>query len=275
MTKGHRIDPDMPWGWWLIRDGATVRDDDGRTWPSVTAALEDHLWPKSGWRGSPQGMDDLLLRTLEVIDEDGRFYVAAREQLFGGNKEWSDWFACWLVEVGLAQKGENHFNPLVLSDLGRSVLLMLRHVRTEDRHTLWMREIRMETSATSTVSERTLARVDEIQSRWPPRANKVLRDSIGKQFVIKISHFDRFAKDTGGMPISRVVWSMSFRDAELRDHFYAWMCAHSMHWDRWGELAHNRGARALTERIFGIILAESASHGESWLRTGDAHAAAD
>lgn len=258
MNNRHRIDPDMPWGWWLIRDGATVRDDAGRSWHSVTAALEDHLWPRSGWRGSPQKADDLLLRTLEVIDEDGRFDVAAKEQLFGRNKDWSDWFSSWLVEVGLAQDGKNHLNPLALSDLGRSVLLMLRHVRSEDRHTLSMREIRMEAGARSTVSEKTLARVEAIQNRWPPRANKVLRDSIGKQFIVKFCHFDRHAKDSGGMPISRVVWSMSFRDAVSRDHFYGWLCGHSMHWDKWGELAHYRGARALSERLFAILIQEHA-----------------
>lgn len=258
MSRREKIDPDMPWGWWLIRDGDKVRDDDGRTWPSLTKALKDHLWPKLGWQDAPRHSVDVLLRTLEVLDEHGKFDTAAIEQLFAGNRDWADWFEAWLVEVGLAREGDRHFIHFALTDLGRSVLLMLKHVSSEERHTLSMREIRMETGAQSAVSERALARVEEIQNKWPPKANKVFRDTAGSQFVIKFSHFDRFSKDSGGMPISRVVWSMSFRDEALRDQFYAWMCEHSFHWDQWGTLAEHRGARALSERLLTIRIQEQA-----------------
>jgi len=259
MSKRQKIDPGMPWGWWLTRDGNEVRDDNGKTWPSVTAALFDELWPKCGWREAPRNTEEHLLRALEVIDEDGQINIAAKEQLFHGNQAWSDWFGLWLVEVGLAREDEDYFTYLSLTPRGQSVLKMLRHVRADDRETLSMRDIRLDVGAKSSVSEKTLAKVEEIQAKWPPKADKVFRDTIGHQHVVKFSHFDQYTKDSGGMPMSRVVWSMGFRDEASRDHFFAWMCERSFHWDSWGKLAHYHGARALTDRLLRIMVQEKAA----------------
>ncbi len=255
-----RIKRSMPWGWWLTRDGDKVFDENGKAWPSVRNALFDGLWPKSGWeRSKDEG--ELLLRALKVIDQDGLLGWAETHGLFDGSEFLKTFYGNWLVEVGLvaydgSRSGRKY---MVVTNFGHSVMKMLKFTREKDHESLSMREIRLEVGDTSPVSEELLAQAEKIAAKWPARANRAFRDMVHDQFLIKFSHLDLYTKDSGGMPMSRVVWSIAFRESRSRDLLFAWMCERSIYWDKWGELAHRNGARALTDKLLTILISEQAS----------------
>ncbi len=249
MDNDKRIKRCMPWGWWLMRDGDRVLDENGKAWPSVRNALFDGLWPKSVWKRS-EDEGELLFRALKVIDKDGCLGWAEVDSLFDGSQFFQTFYGNWLVEVGLvaydgARSGRKY---MVITTFGHSVIKMLKLTREKDHESLSMREIRLEVGDTSPVSEELLAQAEKIAAKWPARANRVFRESVAKQFLIKFSHLDLYTKDSGGMPMSRVVWSIAFRDSRARDLLFAWLCERSIHWEQWGELAHRNGARALTDK---------------------------
>lgn len=51
------------------------------------------------------------------------------------------------------------------------------------------------------------------------------------------------------VPLTRVLWSMSFPDDHARDRLFAWLAHRVDRWEEWGELAARKGARELSELL--------------------------
>lgn len=57
------------------------------------------------------------------------------------------------------------------------------------------------------------------------------------------------------MPLRRVMWSVSFPDAGVRDDFFGWLAGRVDRWEDWGSMAHRQGADALTRHLLGLLAA--------------------
>lgn len=58
------------------------------------------------------------------------------------------------------------------------------------------------------------------------------------------------------IPLTRVLWSMTFMDSYARDRTLFWMHERIDRWLDWGELAYRKGARAFTEHLLQLAFAD-------------------
>lgn len=128
-------DPNLPWGWWLIRSGSMFEDADGRRWVSVREAF---------WHGrlrfpvtsSTQEQLELLLRLLLSVQYRLRPGMERASAFFHDDLVLESFHMCWLASVGLLDSGEpddfkgwSYPVSTSLSPEGRSPMLMLQATR--------------------------------------------------------------------------------------------------------------------------------------------------
>ena len=58
------------------------------------------------------------------------------------------------------------------------------------------------------------------------------------------------------IPLTRVLWSVTFADDYARDRMLFWLHERIDRWPDWGELAYRQGARALSERLMQLAFAD-------------------
>ena len=251
MAGSDRAGGVLPWGWWLRVNRGVIEDADGRQWRTVREAFwEGHLGLPAT-HVVPEQME-LLLRVLAAIE---RYWVGAAEakhDLFCGNMLFWRFYQCWLSSVGLLEV-EPRGNPLTagLSELGRSVLLMLQATREPEWIQLPFGRVLdavrgAERTAADDERERALRAFERGITRLP---RLFARESLHGRYVVTLTGLDTNPR----MPIRKVVWSLSFPDAGIRDDFFAWLAERVHRWEDWGELAYTKGADALTQHLLGLL----------------------
>jgi hypoxanthine phosphoribosyltransferase len=58
------------------------------------------------------------------------------------------------------------------------------------------------------------------------------------------------------IPLTRVLWALSFPDDYARDRLFGWLAHHLDRWQAWGEMAADGGSRALTEHLLLLRFAD-------------------
>jgi hypothetical protein len=60
----------------------------------------------------------------------------------------------------------------------------------------------------------------------------------------------------GHIPLTRVLWSMTFPDDYARDRMFCWLAHRLDRWQAWGEMAAEQGAQALSEHLLQLRFAD-------------------
>lgn len=241
-----------PWGWWLRVVGGFIEDPQGRRWSSV----RDAYW--EGHLGFPAAhvvpeQHELLLRVLMALDRPYGDGTERRHDLFGGDMVFSRFYTCWLHAVGLTEPA-GHGLTLEdrLSEEGRSVLAMLQATRDPGHAVLSFEGVRQAARAAGRTGADD-AREEALRSfeRGASRMQFVFaREALSGRPVVTLTGV------TGGrMPLRRVMWSLSFPDAGVRDDFFAWMAGRVDRWEDWGAMAYRKGADALTTHLLVLFAA--------------------
>lgn len=259
MTRGMNPDRDLPWGWWLRADADGFLDDQGRRWPSV----RDAYW--QGELGFPAvhfapEQHELLLRVLTTLGTRWLDGGENRNDLFGGDHMFWRFYMCFLTSIGLLDVGDPHVTrPGItaaldagLSDLGRSVMLMLQATREPEWVALPIGQVidavRAAAQGEAGVDrEATLRKFEQSLGR---RRHLFARERVHRSHLVTLTSLVADAR----MPTFRVTWSQSFADEQVRDDLFAWIAQRVDRWDEWGEIAYRQGAAALTQRLLGLVL---------------------
>jgi hypothetical protein len=246
---------DLPWGWWLRANGNVLEDVDGREWRSV----RDAFW--QGRLGFPvhheaRDQQELLLRTLTRIDAHWCYGSELPHDLFGGDMFFCRFYICWLTSIGLVENADRSVPEAPLSDEGRSVMLMLQATRQPEWIDLPMAGIvdavrSAGRSGADQARELALGAFERSVTRLP---RVFARERLGRLHLVTLTGVDLEAR----IPMRRVVWSMSFADARVRDDFFGWLAERVDRWESWNELASRSGVLVLTQHFLATLVATSA-----------------
>lgn len=251
MVGAGNADHVLPWGWWLRVNGGIIEDGEGRQWRSVRQAFwEGHLgFPAT--HVVPEQLE-LLLRVLASL---GRRWLGTDEgkhDLFGGDMLFWRFYQCWLSSIGLIAAGPN-VEPLSagLSEEGRSVLLMLQATREPAWAALPIDAvIEAVRNADRTVADEERERALQMFERAVARMPLLFaRESVHGRHLVTLTGLDTVAR----MPMRKVIWSLAFPDAQVRDDFFGWLAERVHRWAEWGDLAYSKGADALTQHLLGLL----------------------
>ena len=61
---------------------------------------------------------------------------------------------------------------------------------------------------------------------------------------------------SSNVPLTRVLWSMSFPDDHARDRLFAWLAHRLDRWVEWGELAADKNAQGFSEHLLQLAFAD-------------------
>ena len=250
MAAPHGTGSGLPWGWWLRVRGGVIEDAQGRHWGSVRQAFwEGHL----GFPGVHLAREqlELLLRVLMGVERRWVSAAETRHDLFCGDTSHWTFYNCWLSSIGLLEPDAYGWGSADLSDLGRSVLLMLQATREPEWVDLPFGSVleavrQADRTAADDERERALRAFENGITRLP---RLFARETAHGRHMVTLTGLDTVAR----MPLRRVVWSLTFPDTRVRDDFFAWLADRVHRWEDWGELAFSRGADALTQHLLGLL----------------------
>lgn len=258
MAEFERHIGELPWGWWLRAERGGFVDDRGRVWRSV----RDAFW--EGELGFPPvhfapEQHELMLRAMTAIQFGWRGVAEQQHDVFDGDMMFWRFHHCWLASIGMLETspeggGKSPWSNALsagLSALGRSVLMMLQGTREPEFERLPMAAVVAAVTANhgldAEARERALAKFEHEVGF---RRHLFAREGIGKHRMVTLTGITAGAR----MPTRNIAWSQSFADARSRDDMFAWLAARVHRWDDWGELAHRKGADALTRHLLSVIV---------------------
>lgn len=248
--------PALPWGHWLRTDvgdpaGTMLIDEEGRRFASVREAYWcGHLGMPGNDGGSIDSDIERLHGVLTAIDRRVSNSVETALDLFDGDRVFHQFFFDWLYSVGLLDPAARSWNA-ALSAEGRAVLLMLVATRP---HELWRLPVGAPTVAALAIPypsnadrERWLVDTETSAVTLPFRFKREIIH--GRSSLVLIG-------DALGevMPIGRTLWSMSFKNAEVRDRLFHWLCVRLDRWTIWGSATYKHGAAYLTQHLLMLVL---------------------
>lgn len=256
MDRHDRRAGDLPWGWWLRVNGSVIEDEQGRTWRSVRDAYWQGELRFPAVHFAPE-QHELVTRVLTAIH--ARWYAADERQydLFDGDMMFWRFYQCWLGSIGLLEMSSGPWGPsdpldAPLSAEGRSVMLMLQATREPEWERLPMGDVIEAVAAArrGAADEERDRALQSFEQSLGLRRHVFARERVGRSLLVTLTGM----AVEGRMPTRRVSWSQSFTDARGRDDFFAWLAVRIERWDDWGEIAHRRGAGALTRHLLGLIV---------------------
>ena len=262
MVDRNQAGADLPWGWWLRASSSGFEDGEGRTFRSV----RDAFW--RGRLGFPDihvvpEQQELLLRVLTSIDAHWFAPAESKHDLFDGDMMLWRFYQCWLSSIGMLEAADRNGQPACplqspISAEGRSVMLMLQATRDPEWEHLPIAEVigaivARGHSSNDAAREAALRTFEESIGR---RRHAFAREQVGRLHAITLTGM---ATGPGvRMPTFRVSWSMTFTDAAVRNDLFAWLAARVHRWDDWWEIAHRKGADALTQHLLSLVVASPA-----------------
>ena len=256
-----RFNPALPWGYWLIApgeldDNSLFIDHNGDQWESV----REYFW-EARLGMSPITLDnerneelEFLLANLAIRDTRSVPIEESALDLFG-SWDRARHYSCWLNGQRLVASGrEAHPNSL-LSPEGHAVLLMLASTRKPNLAPLPIGLPTLESfhgladNPTEDERERLIAEQEKAARHL---RYQFTRQDLGGQPAIVMSGIGLGPN----IPLTRVLWSMTFMDSYARDRTLFWMHERIDRWLDWGELAYRKGARAFTEHLLQLAFAD-------------------
>lgn len=241
----------LPWGWWLLVRRGWIEDAEGRRWRSVRAAFwEGHL----RFPDTPiPDHQEMLLRALLALAAGRRDWHETAEDLFGGDLGFWRFYMAWLASVDLVVLTGPGLSDARVSDLGRSVVLMLQATRDPAWVELPMAAIveAVRDAGRGSADASREAALQAFERQVARRPYQFRREAIGRTFAVTLVGVSVTAR----MPMRSVIWSLSFKDADVRDDLYAWLADRVDRWDDWGRLAYEAGAAALNQQLLRVMIA--------------------
>lgn len=262
MVDDERAGADLPWGWWLRRHGSVVEDENGRTYRTIRDAFFFRRlhFPVTH---VAREQHELLLRVLTAINSRWLGPVENKHDLFEGNMLLWRFYQCWLASVGLLETSDRLGRPLdplhaPLNAEGRSVMLMLQATRDPEWEYLPISEVIdvVRACGHSPADDEREAALRAFEQSIGRRRHVFAREKVGRSHVITLTGMPMGPGVR--MPTFRVSWSMTFNDVAVRNDLFAWLTARVHRWDDWGEIAHRKGADALTQHLLGLVVASQA-----------------
>ena len=258
---GERRNPHLPWGYWLETTeeayrGHALRDENGNYWSSVRQYFwEDRLgMPPCKNEKEMHEQLEFLLAVLVTFD---RRIVLIEEQVEDLFFSWEHrrFYRAWLRKLDVYAAGEPVFYDSFVPNEGNAIIVMLASSRPKGLVPLAVglptlkahRGLHPESNTPE--REKIIAKLEAFASRLDFRFERTV---IGKQDAIKM-----VGEALGPhMPLRRTLWTMTFRDLYARDRFYLWLQHRVDRWNDWGELAHHKGGRALSEHLLHLKFAD-------------------
>lgn len=242
----------LPWGYWLREDSAIngLIDEDGSVWLS----LRDYFWqarlgmPRLGSYTVDDGCE-LMLSILHALMNRMIGFEAAVDDLFGGGWPSHRHYMAWLQGQGMIQSRE-------VTVEGRAAARMLaatRSVRAPDLAPLDFTTLAslngLDRGGSRNEREQVMA-VKEALGR--ALRYRFVRERVAGKAGIKLIGYEM----GGNIPLTRVLWTLSFPDDYARDRLFGWLAHHLDRWQAWGEMAADSGSRALTEHLLLLRFAD-------------------
>ena len=265
MTRGSNSrpyeearDPQLPWGYWFTRVGSddpsgSLQDEDGVRWSSLREALwEDRFGMAPLSRADLDHQLEFLLSVLLVLDRRQPNIEERVFDIFGTDWPGQSFYAAWmhgqrlLLTVNRAALLNSPLTPEA-----KAILAMLAMTRAAAHAPVamgltWVR------ARGGRAGEHDREKLQDLLLR---------QESFAEQLPYRFIRGETMSKPTitlvgrllgPNLPMRRVVWSMVFGDEYSRDRMYLWLHERIDRWVKWGEVAHIRGARALSEHLLGL-----------------------
>lgn len=254
--------PRLPWGYWLETTGdayrgRALRDENGNHWSSVREYFwEDRLGmvPLNSENEMHKQLE-FLLAVLVTLD---RRIVPIEEQVEDLFFSWEHqrFYRAWLSALGLDIPPHK---TIMLTDPvpseGQAIIVMLASSRPKGLVPLAAGLPTLEAhrglhpESNTSEREKIIAKLEAFASRLDFRFERTV---IGDEKAIKM-----VGEALGPhMPLRRTLWTMTFRDIYARDRFYLWLQHRLDRWNDWGELAHSKGGRALSDHLLHLKFAD-------------------
>ena len=256
-----RFNPNLPWGYWLVAQGELdglppLIDPLGQRWRSV----REYFWAERLGM-APIQRDDVRNKELEfmlatLVSLDRRvIYTEERAVDLFGSWDRSRHYMSWLAGQKLLMPQPEASLDADLSPEGRAVLVMLASTRSPD-------------AAPRAIGLPTLKSFHGLAGK-PDQAERDRLIAEHERATLQLQY--RFeSKDIAAqpaivlagvglgpnIPLTRVLWSITFADDYARDRMLFWLHERIDRWPDWGELAYRQGARALSERLMQFAFAD-------------------
>lgn len=247
-----RRNKDYPWGFWLREDSAIdgLLDEHGSVWPS----LRHYLWcdrlgmPDLGSYTVDDGCE-LLLTILHALMNRMVYSEEAVVDLFGGGWQRARHYMAWLHAQGV-------IDGRIVTLEGRAIARMLaatRSVNAPDLAPLDFPTLQswngLDGGRTRDERERVMAAQEALGRALRYR---FIREPVAGRAGIKLIGYEM----GNAIPLTRVLWTLSFPDDYARDRLFGWLSHHLDRWQAWGELAADDGSRALSEHLLLLRFAD-------------------
>ncbi|QWC56493.1 hypothetical protein F7D01_04750 [Erythrobacter sp. 3-20A1M] len=256
-----RFNPALPWGYWLVAQGELdglppLTDHTGQRWRSV----REYFWV-SRLAMAPIPRDDVrneelefMLATLVSLD---RRVIPTEERALDlfGSWDRSRHYLSWLAGQKLLMSQTVADPNAELSPEGHAVLLMLASTRSPDAAPLaiGLPTLKSFHGLGDTPDQEERDRLIAAQER----ATLHLQYRFGRKDIAGQPAIVLAGVGLGpNIPLTRVLWSISFADDYARDRMLFWLHERIDRWPDWGELAYRQGARALSERLMQLAFAD-------------------
>lgn len=255
------FNPNLPWGYWLVAQGELdglppLTDHTGQRWRSV----REYFWV-SRLGMAPIPRDDVRNQELEfmlatLVSLDRRVIPTEERALdLFGSWDRSRHYLSWLA-------GQKLLMPQTVADLnaelspeGHAVLLMLASTRSPDAAPLaiGLPTLKSFHGLTGTPDQDERDRLIAAQER----ATRHLQYRFGRKDITGQPAIVLAGVGLGpNIPLTRVLWSLTFADDYARDRMLFWLHERIDRWLDWGALAYRQGARALSERLIQLAFAD-------------------
>ncbi len=256
-----RFNPNLPWGYWLVAQGELdglppLTDHTGQRWRSV----REYFWAsRLGMAAIPR--DDtrneeleFMLATLVSLDRRVIHTEERALDLFG-SWDRSRHYLSWLAGLKMLMPQTVADQNAELSPEGHAVLLMLASTRSPNAAPLaiGLPTLKSFHGLSGTPDQDEHDRLIAAQER----ATLHLQYRFGRKDIAGQPAIVLAGAGLGpNIPLSRVLWSITFADDYARDRMLFWLHERIDRWPDWGELAYRQGARALSERLMQLAFAD-------------------
>lgn len=277
MEMPRKIDPELPWGYWLrmidTPRGTRFVDKAGKQWTSI----RDVFWcSRLNFRpaGEPFKAEvlELLLSVLVSKardDDDDR-----SDELYGNNQLFKTTFELWLEREGLFGSANGRTSSsregaslewsvaagmpryrmaseIGLTAEGLSVALMLGATRPQSVRAMRPTHLSVRKLLNLGIGPHPAeARMREVEVATANLPACFRRREIGGKHAIVLEKRDVEAP----VPVIRTVWTQTFIDERSRNDLFEWLCKYLDRWESWATLAWGDSGSALTSHLLSLVV---------------------
>lgn len=204
--------------------------------------------PDIGTYSAEHGCEVLLTVLHALMNRTVNFEEAVLD-LFGGGWQQTRHYLAWLSGRGVTNGRE-------VTVEGRAIVRMLAATRSVNAPDLapldfptWQEFGGLYAGPNREEREKLLA-AQEAMGRT--LRYRFVREPVAGKPAIKLIGLEI----GNNIPLTRVLWTMSFPEDYARDRLFAWIAHRLDRWQDWGELAADHGSRALSEHLLQLQFAD-------------------